>query len=122
LAIGGAASQSASEHAFGDDDHVTGLQLDVRLDVAALDQVVEAQRIFLLLAGALVVADEAGLVALSLVVGGASDLSYVVVDESLHQPIRQALAVLKETKNEELAQLNYSYKLNHSIKSLNNDV
>lgn len=46
---------------------------------------------------------EAGLVALSLVIGGTSGLSYVVVDEGLHQPIRQALAVLKETEAEPLA-------------------
>ena len=46
---------------------------------------------------------EAGLVALSLVIGGSSGLSYVVVDEGLHQPIRQALAVLKETEAEQLA-------------------
>jgi len=46
---------------------------------------------------------EAGLVALSLVIGGSSGLSYVVVDEGLHQPIRQAVALLKDTKAEQLA-------------------
>jgi len=45
---------------------------------------------------------EAGLVALSLVIHETA-LTYVTVDESLHQPIEQALAVVKDTKNEELA-------------------
>jgi molybdate transport system substrate-binding protein len=45
---------------------------------------------------------EAGLVALALVISEPS-VTYVTVDESLHQPIHQALAVLKGTKNEELA-------------------
>jgi molybdate transport system substrate-binding protein len=45
---------------------------------------------------------EAGLVALSLVIHEPS-VTYVTVDDSLHQPIQQALAVLKDTKNEELA-------------------
>jgi molybdate transport system substrate-binding protein len=45
---------------------------------------------------------EAGLVALSLVIHEPS-VTYVTVDDSLHQPIQQALAVLKGTKNEELA-------------------
>ena len=45
---------------------------------------------------------EAGLVALSLVIHETA-VTYVTVDESLHQPIEQALAVVKDTKNEELA-------------------
>jgi molybdate transport system substrate-binding protein len=45
---------------------------------------------------------EAGLVALSLVIHEPS-LTYVTVDESLHQPIRQALAVIRGTQHEELA-------------------
>jgi molybdate transport system substrate-binding protein len=45
---------------------------------------------------------EAGLVPLSLVLHE-SAVTYVTVDESLHQPIRQALAVIRDTKNEELA-------------------
>jgi molybdate transport system substrate-binding protein len=45
---------------------------------------------------------EAGLVALALVIYEPA-VTYVTVDESLHQPIRQALGVLKATKNEELA-------------------
>ena len=45
---------------------------------------------------------EAGLVALSLVIREPA-VTYVTVDEGLHQPIEQALAVVKDTKNEELA-------------------
>ena len=45
---------------------------------------------------------EAGLVALSLVIHEPS-VTYVTVDDSLHQPIEQALAAVKGTKNEELA-------------------
>jgi molybdate transport system substrate-binding protein len=45
---------------------------------------------------------EAGLVALSLVIDETA-VTYVTVDESLHQPIQQALAVVKDTKNEERA-------------------
>jgi len=45
---------------------------------------------------------EAGLVALALVIYEPA-VTYVTVDDSLHQPIQQALAVLKGTKNEELA-------------------
>jgi molybdate transport system substrate-binding protein len=45
---------------------------------------------------------EAGLVALSLVIQEPA-VTYVTVDEGLHQPIQQALAVVKGTKNEELA-------------------
>jgi len=45
---------------------------------------------------------EAGLVALSLVINEPT-VTYVTVDESLHQPIEQALAVVEDTKNEELA-------------------
>jgi molybdate transport system substrate-binding protein len=45
---------------------------------------------------------EAGLLPLSLVIQE-SAVTYVTVDESLHQPIEQALAVVKDTKNEELA-------------------
>jgi molybdate transport system substrate-binding protein len=45
---------------------------------------------------------EAGLVALSLVIHEPS-VTYVTVDESLHQPIRQALAVIRGTQHEELA-------------------
>src|SRR3546814_2378936 len=48
----------SSEHAFGDDDDIARLQADIRLDVAALDQVVEAQRIFVLLARPLVEAHQ----------------------------------------------------------------
>jgi len=46
---------------------------------------------------------EAGLVALSMVIDGTAGLTYVVVNESLHQPIRHTVAVLKDTRNEELA-------------------
>ena len=45
---------------------------------------------------------EAGLVALSLVIHERA-VTYVTVDESLHQPIRQALAVIRGTRHEELA-------------------
>jgi molybdate transport system substrate-binding protein len=45
---------------------------------------------------------EAGLVALSLVTHETA-VTYVTVDDSLHQPIEQALAVIKGTKNEDLA-------------------
>jgi len=45
---------------------------------------------------------EAGLVALSLVIYEPA-VTYVTVEKSLHQPIRQALAVVRDTKNEELA-------------------
>jgi len=45
---------------------------------------------------------EAGLVALALVIHEPG-LTYVTVDESLHQPIRQALAVIRGTHNEALA-------------------
>jgi len=45
---------------------------------------------------------EAGLVALSLVIHEPA-VTYVTVDDSLHQPIQQALAVVRGTKNEELA-------------------
>jgi molybdate transport system substrate-binding protein len=45
---------------------------------------------------------EAGLLPLSLVIHEPA-VTYVTVDESLHQPIQQALAVVKGTKNEELA-------------------
>ncbi|MDP2949548.1 MAG: substrate-binding domain-containing protein, partial [Chloroflexota bacterium] len=45
---------------------------------------------------------EAGFVALSLAVA-APDVTYVLVDASLHQPIRQALAVVAATKHEDLA-------------------
>jgi len=45
---------------------------------------------------------EAGLVALSLVIHEPA-VTYVTVDESLHQPIRQALAVIRVTRHEELA-------------------
>lgn len=45
---------------------------------------------------------EAGFVALSLAVA-APDVTYVLVDASLHQPIRQALAVVAGTKHEGLA-------------------
>ncbi len=45
---------------------------------------------------------EAGLVALSLVIHEPA-VTYVTVDESLHQPIRQALAVIRGTRHEELA-------------------
>ena len=45
---------------------------------------------------------EAGLVALSLVIHEPA-VTYVTVDESLHQPIRQALAVIRGTHHEELA-------------------
>jgi len=45
---------------------------------------------------------EAGLVALSLVIHEPA-VTYVTVDESLHQPIEQALAVAKDTHHEELA-------------------
>ncbi len=45
---------------------------------------------------------EAGLVALALVIDEPA-VTYVIVDDSLHQPIRQVLAVVKGTKNEELA-------------------
>ena len=45
---------------------------------------------------------EAGLTALSLAINS-SDLTYVLVDDSLHLPIRQELAIVSGTKNEELA-------------------
>jgi molybdate transport system substrate-binding protein len=45
---------------------------------------------------------EAGLVALSLVIHEPA-VTYVTLDDSLHQPIRQALAVVRGTKNEDLA-------------------
>jgi molybdate transport system substrate-binding protein len=45
---------------------------------------------------------EAGLVALALVIHEPA-LTYETVDESLHQPIRQALAVIRGTHNEALA-------------------
>jgi molybdate transport system substrate-binding protein len=45
---------------------------------------------------------EAGLLPLSLVIHEPA-VTYVTVDESLHQPIEQALAVVRDTKNEELA-------------------
>jgi len=45
---------------------------------------------------------EAGLVALSLVIQEPA-VTYVTVDDSLHQPIQQALAVIRGTKKEELA-------------------
>lgn len=45
---------------------------------------------------------EAGLVALSLVIHEPA-VTYATVDESLHQPIRQALAVIRGTRHEELA-------------------
>ena len=45
---------------------------------------------------------EAGLLPLSLVIHEPT-VTYVTLDESLHQPIEQALAVVKDTKNEELA-------------------
>ena len=45
---------------------------------------------------------EAGLVALSLVIQEPA-VTYVTVDDSLHQPIQQALAVIRGAKNEELA-------------------
>ncbi len=45
---------------------------------------------------------EAGLLPLSLVIHE-SAVTYVTVDESLHQPIEQALAVVRDTKNEDLA-------------------
>jgi molybdate transport system substrate-binding protein len=45
---------------------------------------------------------EAGLLPLSLVIHEPA-VTYVLVDESLHQPIQQALAVVKGTKNEGLA-------------------
>ena len=44
---------------------------------------------------------EAGLVALSLVIHEPA-VTYVTVDESLHQPIRQALAVIQGTRHEDL--------------------
>src|SRR3546814_9682829 len=53
----------ASEHAFGDDDDVARLKADIRLDLAALDKVGQAQRIFVLFAAALVEADQPRLVA-----------------------------------------------------------
>src|SRR3546814_11261280 len=53
----------ASEHAFGDDDDVARLKADIRLDLAALDKVGQAQRIFVLFAAALVEADQTRLVA-----------------------------------------------------------
>jgi molybdate transport system substrate-binding protein len=46
---------------------------------------------------------EAGLVALSMVIDATAGLTYVVINESLHQPIRHTVAVLKDTGNEELA-------------------
>jgi molybdate transport system substrate-binding protein len=46
---------------------------------------------------------EAGLVALSVVIDGTAGLTYVVANESLHQPIRHTVAVLKDTRHEELA-------------------
>jgi molybdate transport system substrate-binding protein len=46
---------------------------------------------------------EAGLVALSVVIDGTAGLTYVVANESLHQPIRHTVAVVKDTRNEELA-------------------
>jgi molybdate transport system substrate-binding protein len=45
---------------------------------------------------------EAGLLPLSLVIHEPA-VTYVTVDESLHQPIEQALALVRDTKNEELA-------------------
>jgi molybdate transport system substrate-binding protein len=45
---------------------------------------------------------EAGLIALSLAINS-SDLTYVLVDDSLHLPIRQELAIVAGTNNEELA-------------------
>ena len=45
---------------------------------------------------------EAGLIALSLAINS-SGLTYVLVDDSLHQPIRQELAIVAGTKNEDLA-------------------
>ena len=45
---------------------------------------------------------EAGLVALSLVIHEPA-VTYVTVEEGLHQPIRQALAVIRDTRHEELA-------------------
>src|ERR1700748_3357505 len=41
---------AASEHALGNDDDVTGLELHVRADVAMLHQFRDLERIFLLLA------------------------------------------------------------------------
>src|SRR3546814_16043758 len=51
-------SAAMSEHAFGNDDDVAGRQHDVRLAVPALQQVADADLIFLLLAGFLVEADQ----------------------------------------------------------------
>ena len=45
---------------------------------------------------------EAGLLPLSLVIQEPA-VTYVTVDDSLHQPIEQALAVVKDTRNEALA-------------------
>jgi molybdate transport system substrate-binding protein len=42
-----------------------------------------------------------GLIALS--VADVPEITYVLIDESLHEPIRQAVAVLRRTDKEELA-------------------
>src|SRR5687768_17034783 len=54
---------AGSERALGDDDHVARHQLDVGPAGALLEQIGDAQRVFLLLAGIAVEADQAGAVA-----------------------------------------------------------
>jgi molybdate transport system substrate-binding protein len=50
---------------------------------------------------------EAGIVALS--IADVSQISYTIIDEALHSPLKQALAVIKKSKNKEDARAFISY-------------
>lgn len=50
---------------------------------------------------------EAGIVALS--IADVSRISYTLIDEALHSPLKQALAIIKRSKNKEDARLFISY-------------
>ncbi len=50
---------------------------------------------------------EAGIVALS--IADVSQISYAIIDEALHSPLKQALAIIKKSKNKEDARAFISY-------------